>query len=240
MYMLRCLVGVSVVLAVSPTGALADGIGPLGQIEITWGDGDIWVSTDDTIGVSKTLADGSTVVYGSWATEAWGATWELLLGPNFFVALDATLTSNLPDPAQFGFSAVRISDIAIPAPTSVFGSTSGNLLDNVAFGDGAEVSALPGGSLYVGSINEPDHEFPMLTGAVFTADPFETESWGPEQFTDPNGPAFAVGDQIRIRHDFILSGFDTVQMVSTFGVPEPSCLVLLGLGGLMALRRGRR
>lgn len=219
----------------------ADDLLPFGQLQVNWGDGQTWISDEDTIGKITILPDGTYYIVGGWETDDWAASWELWMDPDPAVAINVNFESNIPDIGIFEFIASVPSAVQLPAPTEVFGSTSINLLDNVQHGDGAELAALPDDSLYRALLND-EIQFTMLDFPfTMEAPPFGTDSHGPEEFSDSNGPPIFVGDVLSLRHKFSLTGFDTAQFVSTYAVfPEPATLSILALGALVAMRRRNR
>lgn len=214
------------------------------RVEIHWASGtQVQTTVVANEGEITPLSDGGYRVEGQSAGAGWDADWVMELGGADGLSFDVSFDSNMPTTEEFGFSLSVPSLNDYASPSTLTGSTSVNVLDNVQNGDpGATVAAPAGNSSYKALIEGTVWET-LLDHPAFslTAPPFQTNSYGPESFVNNFGPAVSSGDQLEIQHSFTLTGFDTAQFVSTFVViPEPSCLILLGLGGAMALRRRRR
>jgi hypothetical protein len=237
-----CVLACAALLCVSTSGVFAASMGLGGRLRIETGSGSVWEADNSNFGSVVALPDGSLKVTGNVTEEenggGWIGSWELMLGAGG-VALSGNLniTSAVATTDTFEVTVSLPSDVALAAPTSMLGSVSINLSDNVAFGDGAELTTADPDPIYTAIIDGT--EVQTLVDAPFSlvAGPFLTNSYGPENFSGA-GPAVDIDDLIQIRHKFTLTAFDTAQVVSTFVItPEPGALMLLALGGTSAVFR---
>jgi len=147
-----------------------------------------------------------------------------------FVTQQFTLTVTLP--------------VAPVGPSSLTGgSVAGGVTDND--GNGATLSTVAGSAFYTALIDGVLHQALFPHSTVLTQpNAFESADLVPAAFGTPipsqAGPAVATS--IGIRHDFNLTAQDAASFTSVFVVepiPEPSTVLLLGIG-LAALARAAR
>lgn len=133
--------------------------------------------------------------------------------------------------------------LSFPEISSPIGRASAGVSVTDLKGDGATLSP-DGGSIYASQYNG---DYPNGTPfANLLADPITAPAWGSGTGDDefPGGGNFAViGEPIESMSaawTFTLSAFDVASGTSTFViVPAPAGLGLLGVAGLVALRRRR-
>lgn len=192
---------------------------------------------------------------GGWIIEAaasvGGADWDLNFevsdaqvptsrGPGqASIASAFTVTNNNAGVSHFTVTTLQAAFVS-PGPTEILGSTSGNVGDNPMFGDGATLSAFAGSAMYDAQIDGLSVQTLFNDPFSVSAVPFLTNSYGPSDFGWTGGQS-AVFSDIRIINDFTLTGFDNAGMTSTFivRVPSQGSMALLGLSGLVAIRRRR-
>lgn len=192
-------------------------------------------------GGAVTSSGDATLSEGAAAGPGWAANWQLSTPTKTRISIIVNFTSNRAFTDEFEFIASVPTTDSFNAPTVAFGSSSLSVLDNVMYGDGAEVAAVPDDMIYIVYLNNKRLAGRMDAPFSLSAAPYRTNSSGPHEFHDINGPAVNPGDVLKIRHKFTLSAWDTVQFVSTAVItPEPATLGFLFLGGLLYMgRRGR-
>jgi len=179
------------------------------------------------------------IVEGGWATEGgWTANWQWIIDPDPFVSS----SFNINNPAAFD----QQYSVSVTLPTGVFGPTttmegsvSGSILD--ADGVGGATAKTPTGLAFysaeidAASVHTEYPDFSSVTAPPAQTNNLPTINWGPL-------PGPGITASIGITNDFILTGGDTFQMVSTFlanAIPAPGAMALLGMAGLSVARRRR-
>jgi hypothetical protein len=178
--------------------------------------------------------------HGRWLIE-----WEIDADPDPFLNAVFTLHNLLPTAQNFTLDANLSISPPIIGGSLTGGSFSGTLVD--AGGGGAEVRTFLGASappMYISRIDGADWQPLMIAPQSFTAAPYGTTGFGPDEFGVPI-PSLAGPDvysTIEIETNARVSGNDVAVFVATFVVvPEPASAGLLVLGAAaLLLRRKRR
>lgn len=171
-------------------------------------------------------------------TMGWEIDWNLNIDTDPQITGVTSVTSLMPNTANFTFNISALSTVGIAAPT-VSGASTITVLDTNA--NGATMGALTGGSLYDALIAASSQQTLFNDPFSLVAPPngidFAGAAWGPQASTVPLG----LGDVFGINHSFSLTSQDQATVNSSFFiVPEPATFGIVALGGLMLLRRRNR
>ncbi len=181
---------------------------------------------------------------GAWTNSSWTCNWALDLDADPFVSNSFAITNNTGVVQTYSVNVTLPVFPAVPSPSATFGSVSGSLGDTNNNGF-AQWATVPGSAFYTAIIDGvpyqpllPDPSSVTTPGIPGATVPFPL---GPNFFSFPGGQPGVV-TSIGITNTFTLTPGDSVTFVSTFRVdpvPAPAVGSLLGLGGLVALRRRR-
>lgn len=164
--------------------------------------------------------------------------WDMLVNPDPFIIANIVYT-NISSSTQ-NVTLEFVLPIGMSMSSSLIGgSVSGSLTD--VNGDGANFSAIDGGSAYQARA-DGSTAAGMLTGANVNAGPFGSSLIGPESFGTPipSLPYGAINFDMAIRYEFSLTAGDSVSLAGSFvAVPAPGAVALLGIAGLVGRRRRR-
>ena len=204
--------------------------------------GNTWNAANDPNSWSATPNGNGWDVVGQKTTGTWQGNWNMFLDADPVVSNGFTLKNNTAVDQTYVVIVTLPIAPPVPAPTQLFGSVGLTLsdLDGVPAPTYATVSSALGDSIYTPIIDGVDYVPGKLLLDPFSFSvnaPFQVLSLpGPNNFNNPAGPNALVS--IGIRNVFKLSAGDQVSIQSTFVVtPEPASMLLLALGGVLALRR---
>lgn len=223
------------------------------NLQVEWA-GQVW-DTDaypDAYQVIPGERPGQVTVVGTWVQDEWGVNFTLEFddqeeagarsGAPRLVTSNIVLTNTTSTSQDFTVTTILPVPAKGPA-TLIRGANSGSVGDNSFAQDGATIQTATTGA-------------PFYT-ALMDGSPVRTLRDGPQSFSAPGGgtatvpttnfgiPAFefgpAVNTSIGIRNQFNLTRDDSITMNSTFlvAIPTPGAAVLLGMSGLVAIRRRR-
>ena len=200
---------------------------PIGTVQIS----------SDVVGEMQSMADGSIRWSGNMSQPnlGWEAEWEYFLGGASSVAGWMVFTNQLAVPTDFTFDISAVSNVTFAEPV-LSGASTISVLDTNS--DGAAMTAVGDGAIYDAHIMDNSQRQLFadpfgLTAAAFSADG-AGEAWGPEAAT----MGINEGDLFGVDHRFILTPGDQATVNSSFFIaPEPSALLLLGLGATLLRRR---
>lgn len=177
------------------------------------------------------------LVQGSYATGAFSFDFQLTLKSDPFCTSNFNLTNTSGALGLYSTS-LTVAVTPVAAPSSYQGGISGSITDNSTNFDGALLTAVPG-AFYTSLIDGVPFHVEYPSGSSI-AEPFGglTADIPAANYGGAGGPA--VVGSIGIRNDFSLTADDSVGMISRFDiVPAPGAASMLGLAGLVGLRRRR-
>lgn len=188
----------------------------------------------DTVQIWEVI--GSFEVPGQFS-----GTFRLEMDPDPFISSFFTI-NNLTNNLQPYTVTALLPTIALPSPTSVFGSTTGTVGDGDGlidqFGNGATVRTLAGAPYYEALVDGAGVQQLYPDFSSHAAPQGFVQSIPNVPFGPQAGPAL-VG-QIGIRNSFELTPGDNASFTSTFNIiPAPSGIAALGMLGLAVARRRR-
>ena len=218
---------------------------PVPVVQIMWSGDNNPGSWTSTYSESDVNSNGGTT-YGlsdTWSNGVCEGWWDLTIDEDPFVIAAIGFTNTLATTQTF--TLIFTSPVnPLITPTSLHGgSTGGSLTDNATIAGLATVATVNPSPFYAGRIDGSTvmtlYDDPNSWTAPFeggTANIPAISKGLPGPFL-PSGPAL---NTISIMHKFSLTPGDAVSLTSQLLVtPEPTTIMLLGLGGLALLRKRR-
>ena len=232
-------IGMALIALVSGQ-AMADNL----NVSVSTGFGDTWVSSQegDPDPESATVFTGS----GNHEDKDWSVDWTMRADTDPYVSGHFSVTNLGVAPQDFVVTFSAPVSVDIPGVLAmVGGSTAGSVTDANNSGDGGLVT-IPGLPFYRGLVNGTPaldiHTDPFNVPIAFPGETAQIPAANPGLpgggIASPVG--ILIGQEIAIEHRFTLAPGDAVGFTSFFLlVPEPTSLILLGLGCLFCVRRRR-
>jgi hypothetical protein len=217
-------------------------------LSVQWGSS-TWVTNVANIGapgvtevVHKPGTASTWYMRGAWTGGGgeWTCAWDLEVATDPFVYGTFSFTNNTALDQDYSVNVVLPT--VWPGPLQVSGGITGTLLDSDLSGNATIKNSTLGGPIYTALIDGGVEQTLLGNYSFSTASPFPV-NWGPPapaNFGPQAGLAPSVTTDIEIDHNFNLSAHDGATLQTIFIVlPEPAGMVLLALGALVAIRRGR-
>ncbi|MFG0273623.1 MAG: hypothetical protein ACF8QF_01055 [Phycisphaerales bacterium] len=214
------------------------------DIRIVRPDGTMWNiqngnNLENSITEFRQVGEFQFVVKGSFSETGWSCDWDLLIDEDPFVNANFAFTNNTG--SDNNFQVIVGANVQPVSPSSVMqGSISGTLGSGVPGTNTATLAAASGDSLYTALVDGVGVQ--TLLNDPFSVSTAFTTAFGAADFGIPSpiaGPA--VVNSIGIRHSFFLTAGDSATFSSAFvvNVPTPGTVALMGLAGIVSLRRRR-
>lgn len=234
------LVGALALVAGASVGAAQAGLVTTWDFVISGTDGSSFVaSANPGSWNASLLPNGSTVVQGEWQTENWYIEFDLVFD------LDPQVTSNYiltnQSGGTLGFIITASLGVTDPSTNLMRGSISGSIGDNTLLGDTATCGPLGMNPLYTamvdgGPVRTLHDPFAGVTTLPNGTEVVPTQDFGIPAFEA--GPAIA--SSMAIRNAFTITADDSAGLNNTFIlVPTPGAAAVMGVAGLVGLRRRR-
>ncbi|MEO1130863.1 MAG: hypothetical protein AAFX05_14310 [Planctomycetota bacterium] len=207
-----------------------------------FGENSSWSAANDPGAFTVTMnPDGVTFdVVGAASTGDFSLDFDLTFDPDPAVSGNFAVNNNSGSTQPFSVLLSVTSVDAISAPSTILGSTSFTVGDNVNFGGGATLSTNGVDALYQAQVNGSTFRTLFDDPYSLTAPEFLTNNDG-DSFGPEAGPSIGIGDDLQILHRFTLTGNDNASFTSTLVlIPSPGAVGLLGLAGAIATVRRRR
>jgi len=239
------LTGIAVAAAVVLTPA-AEGAFSLEDLDIriVRPDGSTWNvqngnNLEDTITEFTQVGEFQYEIRGSYSESGLSIDWDLLIDEDPFVNANFSFTNTTG--SDNNFQVIVGANVQPVQPSSIMqGSISGSLGSGNPGVSTATLAAVGGDSIYTALIDGAAVQ--TLLDDPFSVSTAFTTTFGTADFGVPTAiPGPAVNSTIGIGHSFFLTDGDSATFSSAFvvNVPTPGAAALLGLAGVVGLRRGR-
>jgi hypothetical protein len=214
------------------------------DIRIVRPDGSTWNvqngnNLENTITEFTQVGEFQYVIKGSYSEAGWSMNWDLLIDEDPFVNANFAFTNNTG--SDNNFQVIVGANVQPVSPSSVMqGSITGTLGSGVPGTNTATLAAVGGDSVYTALVDGVGVQ--TLLDDPFSVSTSFTTGFGTADFGIPSPiPGPAVVNTIGIRHSFFLTAGDSATFSSAFvvNVPTPGTVALMGLAGVVSLRRRR-